>query len=129
MGKPHPGIEAAVLDDEHEPLSLPAEGHLAIRPNAPSFFCAYWNNEEAYRKRMKNGWYITGDRVKCDKDGYFWFIRREDDAIISSGRLINPYEVEQTLIEHPAVSEAAVVGIPDPLRTSLVKAFVSQHSR
>jgi acetyl-CoA synthetase len=125
MGKPHPGVEAAILNDHFEPVALGMKGHLAIKPTAPSFFRTYWNKEEMYFSRQKNGWYITGDQARCDSDGYYWFIGRSDDVINSAGHLIGPFEVESTLIEHPAVAEAAVIGKPDPERHEIVKAFVS----
>jgi acetyl-CoA synthetase len=125
MGKPHPGVEAAILNDYFEKLPPHAKGHLAIRPTAPSFFRTYWNKEETYFDKQKNGWYITGDEAKCDSEGYYWFIGRSDDVINSAGHLIGPFEVENTLIEHPAVAEAAVIGKPDEERYEIIKAFVS----
>lgn len=125
MGKPHPGVEAAVLNDQFELTPPLQKGHLAIRPTAPSFFRTYWNKESVYQSKQKNGWYITGDEAYCDQEGYFWFIGRADDVINSAGHLIGPFEVESTLIEHPAVAEAAVIGKPDPERHEIVKAFIS----
>jgi acetyl-CoA synthetase len=125
MGKPFPNIEAAILNERFEEVSTGIKGHLAIRPTAPSFFCTYWNKEEVYFSKQKNGWYITGDQAKRDEAGYFWFIGRADDVINSSGHLIGPFEVESTLIEHPAVAEAAVIGKPDLERFEIVKAFIA----
>ncbi|MSQ12046.1 MAG: acetate--CoA ligase [Dehalococcoidia bacterium] len=125
MGKPTPGVEAAVIDQNGKPLPPGAEGDLAIRPGWPSMFQAYWNNPERYASRFQNGWYITGDRARVDKDGYFWFVGRADDVINSAGHLIGPFEVESVLVEHPAVAEAAVIGKPDPLAMEIVKAFVA----
>jgi acetyl-CoA synthetase len=125
MGKPHPGIEAAILSDKFEKISNGEQGHLAIKPTAPSFFRTYWDKEEMYFSKQKNGWYITGDQAICDQDGYFWFIGRSDDVINSAGHLIGPFEVESTLIEHPAVAEAAVIGKPNEERNEIVKAFVA----
>ncbi|HJK55352.1 MAG TPA: AMP-binding protein, partial [Methanocorpusculum sp.] len=84
----------------------------------------YLDNPEATSAVFVNGWYYTGDKAVKDEDGYFWFMGRDDDIIKSSGYRIGPTEVESALIEHPAVKESAVVGIPDPIRGVIVKAFV-----
>jgi acetyl-CoA synthetase len=125
MGKPFPGVVAGILDDEWNPLPPGEEGHLAVRPDAPSIFRTYWHREEMYDSKFKNGWYITGDKAKMDEDGYYWFIGRADDVINTAGHLVGPFEVESALIEHPAVAEAGVIGKPDPERLEIVKAFVS----
>lgn len=125
MGRPFPGIEAAILDDDWNEADAGDEGHLAIRPGWPSMFKTYWRNEKLYKSRFKNGWYITGDRAKKDEDNYFTFIGRADDVIITSGHLVGPFEVESVLIEHPSVAEAAAIGKPDTIATEVVKAFVS----
>ncbi|MDX2084641.1 MAG: acetate--CoA ligase [Candidatus Melainabacteria bacterium] len=125
MGKPFPGVVAAVLDDTWNPLPAGEEGCLALRPEAPSIFRTYWQRDDLYQSRLKNGWYITGDRARVDEDGYFWFIGREDDVINTAGHLVGPFEVESALIEHPAVAEAGVIGKPDPERLEIIKAFVS----
>jgi len=125
MGKPFPGVVAGILDDEWNPLPPGEEGHLAVRPEAPSMFRVYWHKEDMYNSKFKNGWYITGDKAKTDEDGYFWFIGRADDVINTAGHLVGPFEVESALIEHPAVAEAGVIGKPDPERLEIVKAFIS----
>lgn len=125
MGKPFPGVEAGILSDEFEPLPVGEEGHLALRPEAPSFFKTYWNRDDVYQSRFKNGWYITGDRARQDEDGYFWFVGRADDVINTAGHLVGPFEVESALVEHPAVAEAGVIGVPDDERMEVIKAFVS----
>jgi acetyl-CoA synthetase len=130
MGRPLPGIEAAVvqrLPDGHvQPVSVPdTEGELALRPGWPSMFRTYLDEEERYRKCFADGWYLTGDLARCDADGYFWFVGRGDDVIKSSGHLIGPFEVESSLMEHPAVAEAGVIGKPDPVAHEVVKAFVA----
>ncbi|MEB3287536.1 MAG: acetate--CoA ligase [Vampirovibrionales bacterium] len=125
MGKPFPGVEVGILDENGKPLPPGEEGHLALRPTAPSFFKTYWNREEVYQSRFKNDWYLTGDRAKQDEDGYYWFIGRDDDVINTAGHLVGPFEVESALIEHPAVAEAGVIGKPDPERMEIVKAFIS----
>ena len=125
MGKPIPGIEAAILDDSYNKLPAGQEGNLAIRPGWPSMFRGYWNNAEMYNSRFRKGWYITGDRARRDEDGYFWFVGRTDDVINSAGHLVGPFEVESVLIEHPAVVEAGVIGKPDAIAMEIVKAFVA----
>ncbi|MBI4640717.1 MAG: acetate--CoA ligase [Candidatus Tectomicrobia bacterium] len=125
MGKPIPGITAAILDDNDNEAPLGVEGNLAIRPGWPAMFRTYWNNKEMYDSKFRNGWYITGDRARMDQDGYFWFVGRADDVINTAGHLVGPFEVESALIEHPAVAEAGVIGKPDPIAMEVVKAFVS----
>ena len=88
-------------------------------------FRTYWNKQELYDSRFTGGWYITGDRARRDEDGYFWFVGRADDVINTAGHLVGPFEVESALIEHPAVAEAGVIGIPDPIAMEVIKAFVS----
>ncbi len=129
MGKPLPGIEAAIVrhgGDAVEVVSAPdTEGELALKAGWPSMFRAYLNDDERYRKCFADGWYLTGDLARRDRDGYFWFVGRGDDVIKSSGHLIGPFEVESALMEHPAVAEAGVIGKPDPVQFETVKAFVS----
>jgi acetyl-CoA synthetase len=88
-------------------------------------FRGYLHEEERYRKTFAGDWYCTGDLARRDADGYFWFIGRADDVIKSAGHLIGPFEVESTLMEHPAVAEAAVIGVPDEVSGETVKAFVA----
>jgi acetyl-CoA synthetase len=130
MGRPLPGIEAAVVhrkeDGSVEPvLAADVQGELALRPGWPSMFQGYLNEDERYRKCFAGGWYLTGDLVRRDADGYFWFIGRADDVIKSSGHLIGPFEVESVLMEDARVAEAAVIGIPDAVAGEVVKAFVA----
>ena len=125
MGKPFPGIEPTILDDDYNELPPGKEGNLALKPGWPSMFRTYWKKDEMYQSRFKKGWYITGDKAKRDDDGYFWFMSRADDVINTAGHLVGPFEVESVLIEHPAVGEAGVIGKPDPIVMEVVKAFVS----
>ena len=104
------------------------EGELALRPGWPSMFRAYLGEEERYRKCFADGWYLTGDLACRDADGYYWFVGRSDDVIKSAGHLIGPFEVESSLMEHPAVAEAGVIGKPDPVAGEVVKAFVSLNA-
>ena len=85
----------------------------------------YWNNEEKYKEKFANGWYLAGDRAYLDSEGYFWFIGRDDDVINTGGHLVSPFEVESALLEHEAISESAVVAKPDDVNMEVVKAFVT----
>ncbi|OOY21814.1 acetate--CoA ligase [Thioclava sp. DLFJ5-1] len=128
MGKPLPGIEAGIVERVDEGLRecKPGEiGELALRPGWPSMMRAYLHEEARYKKCFVDGWYLSGDLAMRDADGYFWFVGRADDLIKSSGHLIGPFEVESALIEHPAVAEAAVIGLPDETAGEVVKAYVA----
>jgi acetyl-CoA synthetase len=127
MGKPFPGITGTVLDPvKNEPYTSHGKiGLVGLKFDWPSRMRTYWNNEEAFRKKFRNDWYITGDRSKLDADGYFWFAGRDDDIINTAGHLVSPFEVESALLEHPAVAESAVVSKPDPINLEVVKAFVA----
>jgi acetyl-CoA synthetase len=127
MGKPFPGITATVVNPQtFEPVDNPGTvGLIALRPGWPSMFRTYWNNDEIYKSKFKNGWYICGDRASIDSDGYFWFVGRDDDVINTGGHLVGPFEIESALLEHPAVAESAAIGKPDPVNMEVVKAFVA----
>ncbi|HHN48620.1 MAG TPA: acetate--CoA ligase [Bacteroidales bacterium] len=127
MGKPFPGITATVVDaDTFEPITEPGKiGLIAIKPGWPAMMRTYWNNEETYKKKFQNGWYLPGDRSSIDAEGYFWFVGRDDDVINTGGHLVSPFEVESALLEHPAVAESAVVAKPDFVNMEVVKAFVT----
>jgi acetyl-CoA synthetase len=129
MGKPLPGIEAAVIAREGDRVRVltepDAQGELALRAGWPSMFRAYLGEEERYRKCFADGWYLSGDLVRADADGYYWFVGRADDVIKSSGHLVGPFEVESALMAHPAVLEAGVIGKPDPIAGAVIKAFVA----
>lgn len=127
MGKPFPGIEATVVHpDTFEPIGEPGKvGLIAIKPGWPAMMRTYWRNEEAFKSKFKNGWYLPGDRSSIDGEGYFWFVGRDDDVINTGGHLVSPFEVESALLEHPAVAESAVVAKPDFVNMEVVKAFVT----
>ncbi|WNZ48364.1 acetate--CoA ligase [Leptolyngbya boryana CZ1] len=130
MGRPIPGVEAAIVrrheDGTIEQIDQPGiDGDLALKPDFPSIFRGYLHDEERYRKCFVGDWYITGDLAMRDRDGYFWFMGREDDIIKTSGHMVSPFEVESALMEHPAVAEAGVIGKPNPMIGELVKAFVA----
>jgi acyl-coenzyme A synthetase/AMP-(fatty) acid ligase len=125
MGKPLRGYEAAVLDDIGNPQPPDTPGHLAIRNNHPGLALGYRKNPERWVAVNRNGWYYTQDVAYVDQDGYYWYVARSDDLIKSRAYLISPKEVESVLLEHPAILEAAVVGIPDPAISNKVKAFAT----
>lgn len=129
MGKPLPGIVAAIVNKDdgeaQEETGSDTVGELALKPGWPSMMRAYLNEEARYRKCFSGGWYLTGDLATRDADGYFWFVGRADDVIKSAGHLIGPFEVESALMEHEAVAEAGVIGIPDETAGEIVKAFVA----
>ena len=126
MGRPFPGIEAAVVDESSlEPIDRPGRvGLIALRPPWPSMMRGYWQNRSAYDSKFRNGWYLCGDRASRDADGYFWFVGRDDDVINTGGHLVGPFEIESALLEHPAVAESAAVAKPDAVNMEVVKAFV-----
>ncbi len=127
MGKPAPGIKLAVIDDEGNEVPANQEGDIAVlvEPEKPQgLFKEYRNDPERTADTRRGPWYITGDRAYVDADGYFWFVSRADDVILSAGYRIGPFEVESALIEHAAVAESAVVSSPDETRGEIVKAFV-----
>jgi acetyl-CoA synthetase len=130
MGLTMPGIEASVVhgvdSDDLEFVKEPdVEGELALRAGWPSMFRAYLDNDAAYARCFRKGWYLTGDLVRRDAQGYFWFVGRADDLIKSAGHRIGPFEVESILLEHEAVAEAAAFGKPDPISGQVVKAAIS----
>jgi acetyl-CoA synthetase len=129
MGRPVPGIKAGIVrtrsDGGIETVDEPdVVGELALEPGWPSMFRAYLNEPERYAKCFRGGWYLTGDLARRDADGYFWFVGRADDVIKAAGHLISPFEVESALMTHPAVSQAGVIGVPDAVAGTAVKAFV-----
>ena len=128
MGRPLPGVEAAVIDGRGRLRTRNARGRLVIRAPNPQLMLGYWNDPElteAQYAEIEGGrWFVTGDTVDADADGYLFYFGRDDDVIGSSGYRIGPQEVENALIEHPAVRESAVVGLPDPDRGQVVGAFV-----
>uniref|UniRef100_A0A670YM56 medium-chain acyl-CoA ligase n=1 Tax=Pseudonaja textilis TaxID=8673 RepID=A0A670YM56_PSETE len=126
MGTAAPPYEVQIVDEDGKILPHGQEGDIAIRikPKRPFSFFSHYDNPEKNSAVVRGNFYITGDRGWMDEDGYFWFVGRSDDVIISSGYRIGPFEVESALIEHPAVVESAVVSSPDIVRREVVKAFV-----
>ena len=129
MGRPLPGIVARVVrrraGEPPEVIETPDTlGELALETGWPAMFRAYLGQPDRYRQCFAGNLYLSGDLVRRDADGYYWFAGRRDDVIKSAGHLIGPFEVESVLMEHPAVAEAGVIGKPDPLAGETVKAFV-----
>ncbi|MGZ3321438.1 MAG: AMP-binding enzyme, partial [Xanthobacteraceae bacterium] len=124
LGRAVPGHVAGIVDDSGQPLPAGTIGNLAFRSPDPVMMLEYWQNPEATWSKYADGWLITGDLARCDEDGYFWFHGRADDVITSAGYRIGPSEIEDALARHPAVVMAAVVGVPDPVRTESIKAFI-----
>jgi len=124
MGLPLPGMRVDVIDSDGTALPAGEVGEIAVHGFSPGLFREYWKDAEASANCRVGDWYLTGDRARRDEDGYFWFVGRNDDVIISAGYRIGPFEVESALIEHPDVLESAAVAAPDPDRGAVVKAFV-----
>lgn len=124
MGKPFPGVTAGIVDDNGRELPAGVPGNLGIKPGWPAMFAGIWKNEEKYKSCFVGDWYLSGDKAYEDSDGYFWFIGRADDVIMTAGERVGPFEVESALLEHPAIAEAGVIGKPDPLRGEIIKAFI-----
>lgn len=124
MGKPYPGHEVDAVDERGIPLPRGEQGELAARTGDPVMFLGYWNNEAATAEKITNGWFRTGDVGYRDDEGYIWFLGRKDDVISTAGHRVGPGEIEDSLLRHPAVAQAAVIGSPDELRGSIIKAYI-----
>lgn len=124
MGRAMPGHVLEVVDEEGHPVKPGETGTIAVKAPDPVFFLRYWNMPDATKEKFCNGWLLTGDTGHRDEEGYFWFHGRNDDVIISGGYRIGPTEIEDCLMQHPAVALVAVIGVPDSVRGEVVKAFV-----
>ncbi|OEH91814.1 acyl-CoA synthetase MbcS [Bacillus solimangrovi] len=124
MGKPTPGNQVDIIDESGNPVGVGEVGDIAVHKNTPALFKHYYKDPERTAMQYRGDYYITGDKASKDEDGYFWFEGRGDDIIISSGYTIGPFEVEDALVKHPDVKECAVVGSPDEVRGTVVKAFI-----
>lgn len=125
MGKPIPGVRIAIVNQEGQELPPYHTGNLVIRPPWPGMMRAIWNNRQQYEAYfLPNGWFLTEDLAYMDEDGYIWYQGRSYDEILTSGERLGPFEVERKLMEHPAVKEAGVVGVPDQVKGEKVKAFI-----
>lgn len=125
MGRAAPGHVVEVIDTEGNILPSGEEGEIAVlRKNDPVLLLEYWRNTAATEAQRRDQWWRMGDTGIKDEDGYLWFVGRADDVITSAGYRIGPGEIEDCLCKHPAVSLAAAVGIPDDVRTEVIKAFI-----
>ena len=127
MGRPSPGYNVELIDNEGRPCKTGQPGQIVIRIDQKiptGLFHGYYQNQALTDKIWHNGYYCTGDMATCDADGYLWFLGRADDVIKSAGYRIGPFEVERALLDHPAVEECIVTGIPDAMRGQIVKASV-----
>jgi acetyl-CoA synthetase len=126
MGRPMPGWEIAILDEDEKPVAVGERGEICLKARSnPHYPLGYWNRPAADSQEVFGGdWFHSKDAARQDEDGYFWYEGRADDVIISAGYRIGPFEVESACLEHPAVAEAAAVASPDERRGMVVKAFV-----
>lgn len=124
MGLPVPGRHIAIIDEDGLEFPAGKVGDIAVQYPGPGMFLEYLNNPEATARCFRGQWMLTGDRAYYDEDGYYWFVGRADDVIISGSLRIGPFDVESLLVEHPAVLEAAVVAHPDTDLGHVVKAFI-----
>lgn len=124
MGRAAAGHRVAIIDEAGNELGPGETGEIAVRRPDPVMFLGYWNNATATHEKFAGDWLKTGDRGRRDADGYFKYVGRADDVITSAGYRIGPAEIEDCLLRHPAVALAAVIGVPDPVRTEAIKAFV-----
>lgn len=126
MGKPNPLFEIALIEEGGTPCNPGKTGEIVIklRDHTDGVMSCYYRDEEKTAEAMRDGWYHTGDIAWADEDGYFWYVGRNDDVIKSSGYRIGPFEVESVLLDHPAVAECAITGVPDAVRGFAVKATI-----
>jgi acetyl-CoA synthetase len=126
IGKAVPGLCIEIVDEKGQVLPPGQMGEIAIRAfdGNPIVFKEYWKNPEGTKEKFLGQWMLTGDLGRKDPEGYFTFVSRKDDVIISSGYRIGPSEIEDSLIKHPAVAEAGVIGVPDETRGEIPKAFI-----
>ncbi len=124
MGRATPGFDVRIVDERGEEVPRGERGIIGVRSPNPCAMIEYWKNPEATAKKYAGEFLLTGDLGVEDADGYFWYVSREDDVITSAGYRIGPSEIEHTLLKHPAVAISAVVGIPDPIRTEAIKAWI-----
>jgi acetyl-CoA synthetase len=126
MGRPYPGHTVAVLNEDGAQAAVGDVGEIAVSSGDPVAFLRYWEQPGATAAKYTadGGWLCTGDLASVDDDGYLWFTSRSDDVINSAGYRIGPAEIEECLMQHRAVAMAAAVGVPDPIRGEVVKAFI-----
>lgn len=125
MGKPTPGIDIVLLDENGDVVNKPNQTGEIAYPRGLPMFLDYWERPKKNEKVFEGGHYHSGDLAYYDEDGYYWYMGRADDVIITSGHRVSPFEIEECLIEHPRVTEVGVIGVPDEIRGKVIKAFVS----
>lgn len=129
--RPLPGIDAAILSEDGRPVGVNEGGHLVIRKPWPGMLRGIFGDSKRYRTTyFENypGFYDAGDGARCDEDGYFWIMGRLDDVINVSGHRLGTAEIESALVSHPHVSEAAVVGMPHPIKGQAIYAYVTLNA-
>jgi acetyl-CoA synthetase len=124
MGRAYPGHGTALIDGDGNPVPVGEVGEIAARADDPTRFLGYWNQPEKTQALTDGQWMRTGDLARQDADGYYWYQGRSDDLILTAGHRVGPTEVEDTLLSHPAVAEAAVIPRPDSDRGQIVMALV-----
>ncbi|KXA98450.1 hypothetical protein AKJ39_02065 [candidate division MSBL1 archaeon SCGC-AAA259J03] len=129
LGKPLPHLRMNVVDEDGNPKKPGETGHLVVGQDNPVHFIEYLNKPEEWEKSHREGWFYPGDHAYKDKDGFFWYVSRSDDIIVSREYLISPKEVEDALISHPEIEEAGVIGVPDKVFGERVVAFITTESK
>ena len=124
MGKAYPGHVVEPMDENGCKLPVGKIGELFAHRDDPVMFLGYWNREQETKEKLNGDWWSTGDIGYRDDEGYLWFVGRKDDVISSAGHRIGPGEIEDCMLKHPAVLQAAAIGSPDKLRGEIVKAFI-----
>ena len=124
MGKAYPGLSVEVIDEEGNLLPAGEVGEVVVDRSNPGMFLGYWQNEQATKEKIVGNWWLMGDLVQKDEDGYLFYVGRKDDVICSAGYRIGPSEIENCLLHHPSVAEVAAVGSPHETRGEIVKAFI-----
>jgi acetyl-CoA synthetase len=124
LGRAAPGHRVCIVDEDGQVLPAGRVGTVGVQRPDPVMFLGYWNDPEATARKFAGDFLLTGDLARQDEEGYFWFVGRSDDLITSAGYRIGPGEIEDCLVKHPAVALSAVIGVPDPIRTEAVKAWI-----
>ncbi len=124
MGRPYPGFDVELQSVEGASVPVGEVGEVVLRTPSPNQFLGYWQLPDATAGKHRGEWLLTGDLARFDEGGYLWFEGRADDIILSAGYRIGPTDIEDCLLRHPAVAMAAVIGVPDPVRTQAIKAYI-----
>ena len=119
-----PGFDVQLVDEAGEPVPAGSEGQIAVRDEGWLLGSGYWGRQDEWDSRLRNGFWVTEDRAGRDEQGRFWYVGRNDDVIVTAGYNVGPGEVESVILEHPAVAEAACVGVPDERKGQVIAAHV-----